>query len=845
MNKTKSLIISGSIIIGVSFLLAIYFILIALGVIQTRSNKVIIETASLTSEYDGSDQYARDFKIIEGELLDGHSFDINYIGYQRDIGSSLNTASVKIIDDGLNDVTSNYELEIVHGSINITKRRITFSSGSDITDYNNEYLINDEYQIISGKLMEGDYFSGESTSSIYLPGSIDNTFIVNIYNSENKDATHNYEITYEYGRLEVKKVSLTIASLSNYKVYDGEPIEYNEYEFGDDIPPFAGIHDYKVTFNVGRFSDVGQIENSFYLTVYDKETGLDVTNMYDITYEFGTLTIISSIYDDPNITNKQLDYAGKNLLTAESSRDENIYLRDVSYGDYLGNKWGYSTPQQLNLINNPFNFVGKIIANDNPRTTNLKLDFNKKNSQIPYLTPYFTTENRGMNDLHNYGKFNDNEYKDYEVNYMNYNYLDDGFKFTDDALLYYDIQQYTDYVNQTYLKIDEELRNSLLDIANRNDIFGNTPNLVGRIKDYIENIAKYDIEFDEFPDSEDYILYFLEHAESGIAQHFASAAVLMYRAFNIPARYVTGYFSEVKKGVKVDLTDKNAHAWVEVFIDGMGWVPVEVTNGFDKIQITIKPIGGDKIYDGLEFSSLPGDVEVVFGELLEGHYIEITTKEKLVDATNRGDQRDNYHIDKYYIYDEDGNDVTKMYRVETEGSRVNISKRMLIVQTGTYEFVYNGENQSISHDDEFMIANQVDNHYASNIEFTNTIRNVGSVRNKAEFIVLDLDGKDVTKNYNIIDAFGTLRVTPKLIEIAGKQIIKSRNELENGILEVPEDAYEYVGDTPFLDDIDKIIIKATGSIDYVGEKVYEIKIEDPTGNYTFDIVIDGIIKITP
>ena len=77
----------------------------------------------------------------------------------------------------------------------------------------------------------------------------------------------------------------------------------------------------------------------------------------------------------------------------------------------------------------------------------------------------------------------------------------------------------------------------------------------------------------------------------------------MYRCAGIPARYVEGYVAAddtIKSGVpiqttqtrktsdnvqteenvveyQVDLKDNAAHAWAEVYMDGYGWVTVEVT----------------------------------------------------------------------------------------------------------------------------------------------------------------------------------------------------------------------------------------------------------------------------
>ena len=62
--------------------------------------------------------------------------------------------------------------------------------------------------------------------------------------------------------------------------------------------------------------------------------------------------------------------------------------------------------------------------------------------------------------------------------------------------------------------------------------------------------------------------------------------VAMTRSLGIPARWVKGYtegtFSkQVDKDYQLfEVTNDNAHSWVEVFFPGVGWVPFEPTVGF-------------------------------------------------------------------------------------------------------------------------------------------------------------------------------------------------------------------------------------------------------------------------
>ncbi|WP_165056330.1 MULTISPECIES: transglutaminase family protein [unclassified Adlercreutzia] len=86
----------------------------------------------------------------------------------------------------------------------------------------------------------------------------------------------------------------------------------------------------------------------------------------------------------------------------------------------------------------------------------------------------------------------------------------------------------------------------------------------------------------------DYVTWFLEDAREGNAAAFASAAVLAFRQVGIPARYVEGYLLDedalgrmgAASETSCTLDEGDAHAWAEVYVDGAGWMPVEVTPGF-------------------------------------------------------------------------------------------------------------------------------------------------------------------------------------------------------------------------------------------------------------------------
>ena len=72
---------------------------------------------------------------------------------------------------------------------------------------------------------------------------------------------------------------------------------------------------------------------------------------------------------------------------------------------------------------------------------------------------------------------------------------------------------------------------------------------------------------------------FLFDTKAGFCEHFASSFAYLMRAAGIPARVVTGYQGGDLNPVDLIVTvrQSDAHAWVEVFLRGRGWVRIDPT----------------------------------------------------------------------------------------------------------------------------------------------------------------------------------------------------------------------------------------------------------------------------
>lgn len=83
-------------------------------------------------------------------------------------------------------------------------------------------------------------------------------------------------------------------------------------------------------------------------------------------------------------------------------------------------------------------------------------------------------------------------------------------------------------------------------------------------------------------DGQNLVDCFLE-IRQGYCEYFATAMVMLLRELNIPARYVLGYLPGREQADSSWLVDRSAaHAWVEVYFAGSGWVEFDPTPGNDE-----------------------------------------------------------------------------------------------------------------------------------------------------------------------------------------------------------------------------------------------------------------------
>lgn len=158
-----------------------------------------------------------------------------------------------------------------------------------------------------------------------------------------------------------------------------------------------------------------------------------------------------------------------------------------------------------------------------------------------------------------------------------------------------------EFANKYYLQVPESLQPvceefwKYLDSRNinRTPNRGDTKKIIEAVKEYITKDTEYTLTPGKTPSGRDSVEYFLTENKKGYCVYYATAATILLRSVGIPARYVEGMYvakvSLVKGrngGDEIEVRDKDAHAWTEVFDEKYGFVPVEVTPGYGETGTT-------------------------------------------------------------------------------------------------------------------------------------------------------------------------------------------------------------------------------------------------------------------
>lgn len=266
---------------------------VVVGMLEVAKRDITITADSASKEYDGT-ALTKDSFTVSGAVAD-EQIQATVTGSQLFAGSSANVVSNATIISGDKDVTANYNVAYVDGTLTVEKRsdEITITAGSASKEYDGEPLTNDEYTVV-GELADGDELVIVIEGSQTNAGTSANKVVAIKVIRDGVDVTENYEnLVPADGTLTVNRIdtTITITAGSAEKPYDGTPLTNDTFTFTDGIL-LEG--DELIVVIEGSQTEVGSSANKV-VSVKVMRGELDVTDSYNIGEPIDGELVITAI----------------------------------------------------------------------------------------------------------------------------------------------------------------------------------------------------------------------------------------------------------------------------------------------------------------------------------------------------------------------------------------------------------------------------------------------------------------------------------------------------------------------------------------------------------------------
>ncbi|MEQ8155871.1 MAG: transglutaminase domain-containing protein [Clostridiaceae bacterium] len=365
---------------------------------------------------------------------------------------------------------------------------------------------------------------------------------------------------------------------------------------------------------------------------YNKYTPLQTINnvrlsiadgIENLRYNYGAEKVLMDHLPDGDLKNaKTLSYTDEIVMKVKMQKPSAVYLKGYVGSVYSNNSWnglpgaaygGNYTGLFEWLAKNNFYPQSQIssLCGTSPQLGKFNISVDNIALKSKYIyTPYESISVEALSPQ------NVTYRKDAEINssgllgtrsysFSMYPLISENYQVTDldkwvkdnigDNVNYAEYEKnemaYRAFVYKNYLDVPAETKKILEKYFTEGTIDSlknkNYQSVVDFLRRYYLQKFTYSTEIEEMSADSDFIANFLETG-GGYDVHFATLSVMLLRSAGIPARYVEGYYlphsyvdSYAKTtNVVLDVKDSFAHAWAEIYVDGVGWVPAELTPGY-------------------------------------------------------------------------------------------------------------------------------------------------------------------------------------------------------------------------------------------------------------------------
>ena len=863
------------------------------GVLEIGPIELTLGSSGETKEYDGqmlSKNGDNDWWIVRGSLYPGHSVErAVFLNSITDVGKVKNQVVLTICDQEGNDVTDAYTFLDEFGYLEITPL-VLFATSEDYVDmYNGQVVRHDVYHITAG--LDELIARGHTVDVIFTEYPVNVGDYVNrmsfvIKDAQGNDITKNYFVNETEGTITIVPRVVTIRTESASKVYDGLPLTAPFYSVVSETDVAQGHKIIAVV--IGEQTEIGKSENMLAeLRIVVSETEQDVTVNYDLTgLQYGVLRVT-----DPSASNPLPDpdtpppgYSGENILLAKikSTAKGSVYLKEMSFGDYNGEYFDMvgSYDKYIDDTYGMGYLASLSVGKTGMLSQRLDMEFLSSRYFLPYYLDVAEADYRIQKSDVFYG---DPACINASLYYYDYWYRSSSDSLPSVPIEYKEAEeQYREYVYNTYLTMDghSKTQEYLQDIINEQGFTRDDPEILEKVASYIQNCAVYNLDYDSDLDTEDdVVLAFMEVYREGVCRHYAMAATLMLRTLGIPARYTVGIYSDIEEaGEWTEVYSNTGHAWTEVYLDGIGWVALEVTGSDRNYPGTGNGGSGGGMGPGGGGGGGGGPLGPTTLEIIpvvdpvqyyEGAVLEATSKNTYF--TGNQDFRDLQSVGYYVVcdisgsisdvgygtvkisnvklFDKNGVEVTEDYKIVTKEGKLHLYEKPLNITSGSITSDYTGfEITCQTYENTALLS---PDHYIE-VTFGSGRTDAGTSQNYFTCKVFEGYGenkKDVTYKYLVAKQYGQISVNYINITLTADQTEMSYDELQalGGVYEAS--SFTVAGE--LFEGHTIAYVEQSGSIDkkgrqetiITGVKIVDANGRDVTSNYRITFK-KGLIRVT-
>ncbi|HPX69131.1 MAG TPA: transglutaminaseTgpA domain-containing protein [Bacillota bacterium] len=166
------------------------------------------------------------------------------------------------------------------------------------------------------------------------------------------------------------------------------------------------------------------------------------------------------------------------------------------------------------------------------------------------------------------------------------------------------------------------------------------------IEKYLRQNYMYSLKPPQLPSNKEFTDYFLFEGKEGYCTYFATSMAVLLRASGIPCRYVEGFIASYEGSEEREVRGTDAHAWVEVFFDGYGWVTFEPTPQYPVVEILEPGSVKDEVFEGAANDTVTVENKRAG---MPGYFGQPEGAERVGNGTISGDIKKSYNFAKIIL----------------------------------------------------------------------------------------------------------------------------------------------------------------------------------------------------